>query len=76
MAQLLPKSHRIIEKGLMEFRPFGKEVNGERIQDVSGITVRANLEYLEDMVTQSFMDEKRVRTGYSGPRQSAECPYS
>ena len=51
MAQLLPKSHRIIEKGLMEFRPFGKEANGERIQDVSGITVRANLEYLEDVVT-------------------------
>ena len=51
MAQLLPKSHRIIEKGLMEFRPFGKEVNGQRIQDVSGITVRANLEYLEDVVT-------------------------
>ena len=51
MAQLLPKSHRIIEKGLIEFRPFGKEANGERIQDVSGITVRANLEYLEDVVT-------------------------
>ena len=52
MAQLLPKSHRIIEKGVMEFRPFGKEANGERIQDVSGIIVRANLEYLEDVVTQ------------------------
>lgn len=57
MAELLPKSHRIIEKGLMEFRPFGKEANGERIQDVSGITVRANLEYLEDVVTHRYGPE-------------------
>jgi signal transduction histidine kinase len=34
----------------MEFRPFGREVNGERIQDVSGLTVLANLEYLEQVV--------------------------
>lgn len=35
----------------MEFRPFGKDLQGETIQDVSGITVRANLEYLEDVIT-------------------------
>ena len=57
MVEFLPKSHRIIEKGMMEFRPFGKEVNGERIQDVSGITVRANLEYLEHVVTNRFGQE-------------------
>jgi signal transduction histidine kinase len=34
----------------MEFRPFGREVNGERIQDVSGLTVLANLEYLQHVV--------------------------
>ena len=34
----------------MEFRPFGREVNGERIQDVSGLTVLANLEYLQQVV--------------------------
>ena len=37
----------------MEFRPFGQELDGERIQDVSGMTVRANLEYLKDLVTRS-----------------------
>lgn len=36
----------------MECRPFGREPDGERIQDVSGVTVRANLEYLEKCVAQ------------------------
>ncbi|MDH5295776.1 MAG: hypothetical protein OEW26_01450, partial [Nitrospirota bacterium] len=48
---LLSKSHRILERPLMEFRPFGKDLQGATIQDVSGITVRANLEYLEDVIT-------------------------
>ncbi|MCA9420910.1 MAG: GAF domain-containing protein, partial [Nitrospira sp.] len=48
---LLPKSHRIVERPLMEFRPFGKDPQGETIQDVSGIAIRANLEYLEDVIT-------------------------
>ena len=52
MTDLLPKTHRILEKGMMEFRPFGKNVNGELIQDVIGVSVRANLEFLEETVTQ------------------------
>jgi len=48
---LLPKFHRILERPLMEFRPFGKDLQGVTIQNVSGITVRANLEYLETLVT-------------------------
>ena len=48
---ILPKTHRILERPLMEFRPFGKDLQGATIQDVSGITVRANLEYLEDVIT-------------------------
>ena len=48
---LLPKTHRILERPLMEFRPFGRDHQGETIQDVSGITVRANLEYLETLIT-------------------------
>ena len=51
MAEFLPKTHRIIEKGEMAFRPFGKDPNGKRIQDVSGVTVRANVEYLEALMT-------------------------
>ncbi|MEE9232159.1 MAG: hypothetical protein V3U07_01765, partial [Nitrospirales bacterium] len=35
----------------MEFRPFGRDHQGGTIQDVSGITVRANMEYLEILVT-------------------------
>lgn len=49
---LLPKSHRILERPLMEFRPFGKDPHGATIQDVSGIAIRANLEYLEEAIRQ------------------------
>ncbi|MGB5054213.1 MAG: GAF domain-containing sensor histidine kinase [Nitrospirales bacterium] len=49
---LLPKSHRIVERPLMEFRPFGKDTQGATIQDVSGIAIRANLEYLEEAIEQ------------------------
>ena len=48
---LLPKTRRILERPFMEFRPFGRDHQGGTIQDVSGITVRANLEYLEILVT-------------------------
>ncbi len=51
MPQLLPPTHRILERPFMEFRPFGRDSKGHTIQDVSGITVRANLEYLETLVT-------------------------
>ena len=34
----------------MLFRPFGVTPNGEKIRDVSGITIKANVEYLEEIV--------------------------
>lgn len=34
----------------MEFRPFGKDPKGRKIQDVSGLTIRANVEYLQECV--------------------------
>ncbi|HXH85833.1 MAG TPA: GAF domain-containing protein, partial [Nitrospira sp.] len=34
----------------MEFRPFGKDARGENIQDVSGLLIRDDLEYLEECV--------------------------
>jgi signal transduction histidine kinase len=46
--ELLPKDRRIIEKGLMEFRPFGVNPDGTKIRDVSGISVRSIVDYLED----------------------------
>ncbi len=53
MSELLLKSRVILEKGVMEFRPFGRELDGARIQDVSGVIVRANIDYLEDLITRS-----------------------
>ena len=50
MLQRLPRSHRILERPHMAYRPFGKDAHGHTIQDVSGITVRANLEFLEDLI--------------------------
>ena len=54
---LLSHTHRILERPLMEFRPFGKDHQGTTIQNVSGITVRANLEYLETLVTRKYGPE-------------------
>ncbi len=34
----------------MQFRPFGLTLDGKKIRDVSGITIRANIEYLEEVV--------------------------
>ena len=45
----------------MECRPFGKDRQGATIQDVSGITVRANLEYLEDVITRRQGSEAAVK---------------
>ena len=50
MTQLLSKDHTILEKGFMEHRPFGIDPRGENIRDVSGLTVKANVEYLEETV--------------------------
>lgn len=53
MNDLLPKSHRILEKGLMAFQPFGKRPDGQNIRDVSGVTVCANVELLEELVNRT-----------------------
>ncbi len=50
MTELLSKDHPILEKGSMEHRPFGIDLRGENIRDVSGLTVKANVEYLEEAV--------------------------
>jgi signal transduction histidine kinase/CheY-like chemotaxis protein len=53
MEELLSKSHRILEKGPMQFRPFGVEENGEVIRDTTGVKVRAFIDYLEESVARS-----------------------
>ncbi len=48
MIEQLPKDRRIIEKGAMEYRPFGTNADGTMIRDVSGIIIRSIVDYLED----------------------------
>ena len=53
MITLLSKEHPITEKGMMEFQPFGVEPDGTKIQDLSGVAMRAMLEYLEEYASRS-----------------------
>jgi len=51
--QLLSKDHPITEKGMMEYQPFGVDPHGEKIRDVSGVAVRANVDYLNELVSRT-----------------------
>jgi signal transduction histidine kinase/class 3 adenylate cyclase len=48
--QFLPKTRRILERPVMEFRPFGKDEDGHVIRDMAGVSIRSNVEYLEECV--------------------------
>ena len=61
MVDLLSTDHRILERGLMQYRPFGVDPNGEKIRDVAGMTVRANVEYLEETISSKHGAEAGVR---------------
>lgn len=61
MIELLSRDHRILEKGLMEFRPFGVDAGGRKIRDVSGMTIRANADYLEEAVSRMQGPEAGAR---------------
>ncbi|MDF0644547.1 MAG: ATP-binding protein [Nitrospira sp.] len=37
----------------MEFRPFGKDVDGSSIRDMTGVSIRSNVEYLEESVART-----------------------
>ena len=62
MVARLPHTHRILERPYMAYRPFGTDAQGRTIQDVTGITVRANLEYLEDLMTRKEGPEAAQQT--------------
>jgi len=53
MTELLSKDHTILEKGNMEYRPFGVDDQGKKIRDVTGIKVHAYVTYLEESVVRS-----------------------
>ena len=45
--ELLPKDRTILERAVMEFRPFGLDEQGHTIRDLSGMSIRAIVIYLE-----------------------------
>ncbi len=58
---LLSNEHRITEKGRMEFQPFGIEPDRTPIRDLSGVVIRADVEYMEDYVSRTKgRDEARL----------------
>ena len=61
MTELLSADHTILERPFMEFRPFGRDERGEKIRDVSGVTVKANVDYLEEVVGRTRGAEAGVR---------------
>src|SRR5437660_732979 len=54
---LLSNEHRITEKGMMEFQPFGVEPDGTPIRDLSGVVIRAHVDCLEDYVSRTRGEE-------------------
>jgi signal transduction histidine kinase len=59
MGTLLTRNHPIIDKGMLEFQPFGKEPDGTIIRDLSGVVIGANVEHLQDVVSR----QKGVQAG-------------
>ena len=57
--ELLLKDRSILEREVMEFRPFGLDEQGHTIRDLSGMSVRAVVVYLEE----SLAREKGVSAG-------------
>ncbi|HXC66764.1 MAG TPA: hypothetical protein VN638_05040, partial [Nitrospiraceae bacterium] len=45
--ELFSKDHSILERKMMEFRPFGLDEQGQTIRDMSGMSIRAVVVYLE-----------------------------
>jgi len=45
--ELFPKDRTTLEREVMEFRPFGLDEQGRRIRDLSGMSIRAIVIYLE-----------------------------
>ncbi|MGB0909571.1 MAG: ATP-binding protein, partial [Nitrospirales bacterium] len=60
---LLAKEHTILEKGTLEFRPFGTDDKGEKIRDVTGIKVSAYITHLEEIVAKKEGPQAGVQAG-------------
>ena len=62
MPDLLSKDHTILEKILMEYRPFGVDLHGEKIRDATGVKIRAYDHNVIDQSTRTIIDTA-TRTG-------------
>lgn len=62
MTALLSLEHSILERPFMEFRPFGVDEHGEKIRDISGTIVKANVAHLEGYLAKSSGSEVALRT--------------
>jgi len=62
MTTLLSKDHTILERPFMEFRPFGVDEQGNKIRDISGAIVKANVAHLEERASRSKGPETAVET--------------
>ncbi len=47
---LFPKYQTILEREYMEFRPFGVDEQGKKIRDLTGMSIRATVIYLESFM--------------------------
>ncbi len=59
MHDLYPVDRRILERPHMLFRPFGKEPTGEPIRDLTGVSIRENVTYLQEVIT----EKKGIQAG-------------
>ena len=56
LPELLPKHRAILERSMMEFRPFGLDEQGYTIRDLSGMTIRAIILDLDRTVSREQGD--------------------
>lgn len=58
---LLPKDRTILEREFMEFRPFGVDEQGEKIRDLTGMSIRATVLYLESSMARRYGEAAGVQ---------------
>ena len=66
---LLPKDRTILEREVMKFRPFGSDEHGHTIRDLSGMSIRAVVVYLE----QSLARERGTSAGSQAVEDLCSC---
>ncbi len=61
MPPLTTKEPSILQRGVMHGLPFGLDAANQKIRDVSGIAVRANVEYVEEEIERQKGDGAGAR---------------